>query len=98
MGYLYRVDTPEQLKELAAMSKPGGASRLLNVAVIWLGQMHRGYSVLDGKIYVRVTKSDAVQMAAVVQRSERGKEHLLGELKFTAAKTWCNNNLILAAL
>lgn len=85
----YRIETPEQLKELNQFAKEGSA---LNFAKIWTVKLRRdGKSPWDGKLFAMFDTENGRKARIVREVGTAFTSNV--SLKYTPALKWCEDNL-----
>ncbi|MDD3881924.1 MAG: hypothetical protein PHI27_06700 [Eubacteriales bacterium] len=93
MRHLYRVDTPEQLKEMEPFCKEGS---VLNVATVWSATRRRrgGTCPWDGNIMISFYEKDGKTRAEAFRIDTEGEVMPFARLKIVSALKWCKESLV----
>ena len=88
----FRIETPEQLRELSPLCKSG---KVTNLATVWSSARRKGdgTSPWDGKIVVSFSADRRGRYASVLRYGSDDTPIEIAVLKYNAALDWCKENL-----
>ena len=93
----FRIETPEQLRELSPLCKSG---KVTNLATVWSSARRKGdgTSPWDSKIVVSFSADRRGRYAGVLRYGTDDTPAVeIAVLKYNAALEWCNKNLQLSS-
>ena len=89
----FKIDTPEELRELKRFSVSGTASSIERVASVWHhGKQRNGKTPWDDSMMI-VFSTDDRQRKVYITRSSADKHVDFGDFQYNKALQWCRNNL-----
>jgi hypothetical protein len=92
MASFYKVETPEQLREMEPFCRSGTVT---NTATVWSAMRRHdgGKSRWDGKVEVVFSAEAGARVARVVRTNAAGEKITVAWIQYAQALTWCKEHL-----